>query len=358
MYTDCRCLRYDFSMRKSFKTIMILLTAVLLSGCTKKYDRSDILKYAEEVTGERPKTVSAEPEPVTSDYDEYTDYLWTVTMKNGLEFHVLDDYCWGMEALVNNLRNDYNSVVLVEQYDDLQVGSLQLQKETYEGIVTAQLVQTFSSRKEREELFQQLDTIQQAAQKPFNFLYELKFDHPYRTMNDYESTEADARGVINGDPIDAEYNERQLLYLCLDHQYACKAEFTAEEIDQALEGYNHRIGFRTSEEQEYDFSHPLVASAYSYGVSFATIYEVLKAMDLPVEGDPTHYRITNGEGTVYEISYSFVHPLETGKQGYYYLVNGEETDMDAPFYNHFTTYELRNKFGLDVIELWQNEKAQ
>ena len=337
---------------------MVLLTAVMLSGCTKKYDRSDILKYAQEITGERPKTVSAEPEKVYSDDDEYEDYLWTVTMNSGLEFHVLDDYHWGMEALVNNLRNDFNSVTLIEQYKDLPVGSLELQKETTEGIVTAQLYQEFSSRAEREKLFQQLEAINKAAQPPFAFVYEFKCNHPYRTINDYESTEADARGVINGEPIDAAYNENQLLYLCLDHQYACKAEFTAEEIEQALDGYNHRIGFRTSEEQEYDFSYPLVASGYSYGVSFATIFEVLQAMNLPVEGDPSHYQIKDNEGNVYEISYSFIHTLENGKQGYYYLCNGEGIDMDAPFYNHFTTYELRNRFGLDVIELWQSIKAE
>ncbi len=334
-----------------------MLMAMLASGCTKKYDRSDIMKYAEEVTGERPKQVSKEPEEVHSDTDEYTDYLWTVTMNDGLQFHVLDDYAWGMEALVNNLRNDYNAVLLMNQYDSLPTGSLKLQSETHEGIVTAQLYQEFESRAERDRLFAELDTVQNAAKQPFHFLYELKFLHPYRKMNDYESTEADARGVISGEPIDAAYNERQLLYLCLDHQYACKAEFTAQEIEQALDGYDHRIGFRISEDQEYDFSYPLVASAYSYGVSFATVFEVLKAMKLPVEGNPDHYRIADSEGTVYEISYSFVHPLEDGRMGYYYLCNGEEVNMNAPFYNHFTTYELKNKFGLDVIELWENEKA-
>lgn len=337
---------------------MVLLIAVMLSGCTKKYDRSDILKYAQEITGERPKTVSAEPEPVYSEYDDYEDYLWTVTMNSGLEFHVLDDYYWGMEALVNNLRNDFDSVTLIEQYQDLPVGALELQKETAEGIITAQLVQEFSSRSEREALFQQLEMINKAAKPPFHFLYEFKFNHPYRKINDYESTEADARGVIDGEPIDEAYNENQLLFLCLDHQYACQAEFTAEEIERALDGYNHRIGFRTSNEQEYDFSCPLVASGYSYGVSFATLFKILQAMNLPVEGDPYHYQIRDNEGTVYEISYSFVHSLEDGKQGYYYLRNGEEIDMDAPFYNHFTTYELKNRFGLDVIELWQKEKAQ
>ena len=58
------------------------------------------------------------------------------------------------------------------------------------------------------------------------------------------------------------------------------------------------------------------------------------------------------DGKVYEISYSFRHPLFEHSEGIYYLKNGEITDMDSYFYTHFTAGEIRNLFGLNVYERW------
>lgn len=345
-------------VKQAVKQLIAAALLLCCSSCTKHYGRSEIRDFVKERTGETPKDVSKEPQEIHTDEDEYTDYLWTVTMKDGLVFHVLDDYHWGMEALVNTLRTDYESAVLLKEKDSFPPTSLSVTTTENEGMTFAELSGSYTSRKELLERYEELASIQKVMSDRGGYSYLIIFDHPYRTMDNYESTEADLRGILHKEPLDSSVDERDLLYLCLDHQYACKAEFTDTEITDALEGYTHRIGFRSSEDEPYDFSCPLVSSGYSYGVSFATLYEVLRIMGYSVSGTNDHYEFTDADGNIIEISYSFHHPFEDGREGYYYIRNNEEINMDAVFYNHFTTYQLGTLFGLDVKELWQAEKEQ
>ena len=126
-------------IKKGLYIIAAVTVFGVLSGCTKDYGRNDIGDYVKERCGIRSFKVSKEPAEVTSDEDTYTDYLWTVTEKDGTEFHVLDDYHWGMEALVNSLRTDYFSVHLVRDFSLLPHSALTLVSETEEGLCYATL---------------------------------------------------------------------------------------------------------------------------------------------------------------------------------------------------------------------------
>lgn len=340
---------------KKTTTIPLLAAVLLFAGCTKEYGRNDIKDYVKNVTGQTPKDVSRQPEEVSNPEDTYTDYLWTVTMPDGTVFHVLDDYHWGMEALTNSLTDDYDDVLLVNRYSSFPETSFELSTSEQEGLVHAFLLSSFSDRATLNETIRELESIRTSSDQPAHYSYQLLFDHPYRTMDHYESTEADVHGVLGDNPVDIAQAETDLLYLCLDHQYACKADFSSQEIETALEGYSHRVGVRTSETEAYDFSHPLVASAYSYGISFATLHEALLAMGISVEGTPNHYSFTDTFGNRIEISYDFHHLFPEGREGYYYLCNDTEVNMDSYFYNHFTSYELSSRFGLDIRELWQTQ---
>ena len=280
------------------------------AGCTKDYGRNDISDYVKETCGIRRFNVSRTSEKITSDKDEYTDYLWTVTEPDGTVFHVLDDYHWGMEALVNTLKTDYFDVHLINAYPQLPHNRL----------------------------------------GPENVSYDLKFEYPYRVIGEYDSFVGDTIGNLSS-PIDRAEAEEKMLLTCVDHQLSCRFEFSDEEIHAAVEGNTHQLAVKTDSGKSIYYD-DLCADQFSYGVSFATLYELLERNGFHPEGTPEHYRVTAKDGTVYEISYSFRHPLLEHSEGMYYLKNNEIVDMDGYFYTHFHVTEIREMFGLEVYERW------
>ena len=142
-----------------------------------------------------------------------------------------------------------------------------------------------------------------------------------------------------------------MLLTCVDHQLSCRFEFSDEEIHAAVEGNTHQLAVKTDSGKSIYYD-DLCADQFSYGVSFATLYELLERNGFHPEGTPEHYRVTAKDGTVYEISYSFRHPLLEHSEGMYYLKNNEIVDMDGYFYTHFHVTEIREMFGLEVYERW------
>ena len=319
-------------------------------GCTKDYGRNDISDFVKETCGIRKFTVSKSSEKITSDEDEYTDYLWTVTEPDGTVFHVLDDYHWGMEALVNTLKTDYFDVHLIRSYPQLPHNRIELEYELQNGLYWARLTGSFSSREELLNEPQELEEIRSDEQCPKNVSYSLKFDYPYRVIGEYDSFVGDTISNLSS-PIDHEEAEKKVLLTCVDHQLPCRFEFSDDEIRAAVEGNNHQLAVKT-DTGETIYYDDLCADQFSYGVSFAALYELLERNGFHPEGTPEHYRVTAKDGTLYEISYSFRHPLLEHSEGIYYLKNNEIVDMDSYFYTHFHVAEIREMFGLEVYERW------
>ena len=93
---------------------LLLLTAVLMSGCVRKYTRGDIGSYAKKISRKGSVTVSEGYREIQEDEEGYLDHLWTVTEdESGIKFHVLDDYYWALEEVENQLLNDYASCVFL-----------------------------------------------------------------------------------------------------------------------------------------------------------------------------------------------------------------------------------------------------
>ena len=320
------------------------------AGCTKDYGRNDISDYVKETCGIRRFNVSRTSEKITSDKDEYTDYLWTVTEPDGTVFHVLDDYHWGMEALVNTLKTDYFDVHLINAYPQLPHNRLELEYELQNGLYWAELIGSFSSREQLLDELQELEDIHSSDLCPENVSYDLKFEYPYRVIGEYDSFVGDTIGNLSS-PIDRAEAEEKMLLTCVDHQLSCRFEFSDEEIHAAVEGNTHQLVVKTNSGESIYYD-DLCADQFSYGVSFATLYELLERNGFHPEGTPEHYRVTAKDGTVYEISYSFRHPLLEHSEGMYYLKNNEIVDMDGYFYTHYHVTEIREMFGLEVYERW------
>ncbi len=337
--------------RKYIMTAAVFSAAlILLGGCTKKYERKDIEEFIRNQTGISGFKVKRERAELTETEDGYTDYLWTAVERDGTEFHVLDDYHWGMEALVNTLRTDYYQVHLINAFPDLPHSKIELESSLENGLYTACLKGTFSSRSELLSEMDELRAIQQSDSCPENAGYNLLFNYPYRVIGEYDSTIGDCYGNLRN-PVDTAEAENRMLLTCIDHRLPCRFEFTEDEIHNAVEGNSHQLGIR-NEDGSYTWYDDLCADQYSYGVSFASMYELLVRNGYPVDGTPEHYSVTAPDGTEYEFSYDFNHPSGGRSVWMYYLKNGEITDMNGYFYTHFNAGMMYQMFGLDAVEYW------
>ncbi|MBR3310901.1 MAG: hypothetical protein IKG15_03645 [Solobacterium sp.] len=328
-----------------------LLAGILLAGCTKDYGPDDIRKYVKDQHGLKSFDLSEEPEEVKGE-DDYTDYLWTVTEKDGTVFHVLDNYYWGMEAMTNSLWDDYNDVHLKKFYEETEHDLITLETEENEKMLSSTLAGTYTGRAGMQALNAELMSLQSQKPDGISLNYSFIFDHPYRRTGDYEATQGDWHGIMLKAEPNLSEGENNLLMCCVDQRYPCMYEFSPEEIEQTLSESPHRLGVLMPD-GTFTLYPDLTADRFSYGVSFASLFELLNRNGFNPEGDQEHYTFTTKDGSVYEISYAFKHETEKSPEGYYYIKDGEITDMDGYFYNHFTTYWIRERIGLEVYEQWQ-----
>lgn len=90
--------------------ITLILSFLILTACTKKYDEEDVRKYIREEMHISSFKVLSGPVDVKGE-DSYTDQEWTIsTDEFGLDddfvFHVYNDYYYSLEWTSNRLDND------------------------------------------------------------------------------------------------------------------------------------------------------------------------------------------------------------------------------------------------------------
>lgn len=342
-----------------------LLALVLLTGCTVDYDRQDIEEYVAQNYGLSRFQVSRQPREATGE-DGYTDYFWTVTLEqgDGLEFQVMDDHYWGMEATVNTLRDNYESTLLEWLWQAFGPDPAMTLRDTgYQGLRQVALTGSFATPEQLEQQFRLLEEFRQFAAgqgygEEYYFPFRLEMETPLREImessqaNSYTMDDGDYRGNLTCLTPDMEQAARQkMAYCCLEYQLEGVEWFTSQELEQAVAQSRYRLGICQGEDQPPRLYSDLAASQNGYGVSFGTLYRVLEREGIPVEGTPWNYSFQGPQGDLYQISYDF-HDRNPDQpeqpQFYYYLCNGERVWMDYYFYNHFTAAQAQTLTGLPL----------
>ena len=342
------------NMNKTISLILIMIACVILSGCTNEYDRKDIEKYVRDDLGLTGFTVSRSYTEIKDD-DGYTDHRWEVTESDGTVFYVLDDYYYSFEFVTNSLRDNWNAVH-VQKYlstADLSGFDLDVPDEKH-FMASVEITGTYSSRKELHETAERLNDLADGSDLDLSLLFTIKYDHPYRTIGDYEKTEGDFQGTVRkSQHVTCDYTEGAMLHLLLDMRYEDRLrEFTEEEIRNHVRNSEHSLGIKQSDGSWY-MPEDLVCSFFSYGISFPTIYEVLRRTGYPVYGTKDDFTFTGIDGSVYEMSESFI-----DNDWYYYIKDGEHVPMEAYFYDHFYSGELKEFTGIEVAEKWMIEREE
>ena len=373
--------KHKKSMIAAGVLMILIASALLLSGCVKKYTRSDIKAYARKITGHRELTVSETYKEILEDEEGYLDHLWTVTdEESGITFHVLDDYYWALEAVENKLLDDYESAVFLSLLKDGKIPKgtrLSLKTEDFSGLADAELVCSFQDMEGLEQCYHDLLTVRTALEQAgfpgLKVVYCVQYSNPIRGAVDYEIDEGDTTGEVGSvGEEDLAQMRRNYLACALDYRFEdALKEFSQEEIDALVHAQNtvriyrpseNRPGTEDGEEtlsdapsEEACFQGVIGSPKYA-GISFGTLYELLRIEGRDPKGNAWHFSVTGADGSRLEFSYDFNdlsgYNDAKGKlqKGYYYIRDGKKVRMESYYANHFDASEIERLTGLRVAE--------
>ena len=363
--------------------LLLAVSAILLGGCVKKYSRNDIRAYARKITGLKNLTVSEQYEEIMEDEEGYLDHLWTVTDEDsGITFHILDDYYWALEEVENKLLDDYDSSVFFFLLDKKKIppdNRLSLKKTENSGLVQAQLVCSFSDLQGLNNCYEDLRSVRAALEEAgypgLKVPYTVKYNNPIRGAVDYKIDEGDTTGDVGSVDENALREMRRNYLLCaLDYRFEeALGEFGEDEIDALVHGettvriYKRppeaadtggtgtaaAVQYKPSEEEYYE---GVIGSPRYLGISFGTLYELLRQEGYQPGGNAWHFSVIVPDGSRLEFSYDFNdlsgYNDSRGKlqKGYYYIRDGKKVRMESYYANHFDASEIERLTGLRVAE--------
>ncbi len=339
-------------MNRRILAMFLIIALLTLTACTKHYGRNDIKEYVRDELGLKDFTVSRTCTDIVDD-EGRTDHRWEVTESDGTVFYVLDDYYYSFEWVSNSLRNNRNAVRVREYLRTADLTGFEIDDPVEEHpMASPELTGTYSSRSELHEYADRLNRLADGCSEDLSILFEIKYDHPYRFIGDYEKADADYQGVVSRSRhVDCIYTEGAMINLLLDMRYEDRlSEFTADEIRDYVRGSSHALGIRQSDGSWY-MPDDLICSFLSYGISFPTIYEVLSRSAYPVSGTKDDFTFTGIDGSTYEMSESFIE-----NEWYYYIKDGIHVPMDAYFYDHFNVGKIKEFTGIEVAEKWMIDR--
>lgn len=354
--------------------VLVLLAAVLMSGCVRKYTRGDIGSYSKKLSRKGSVTVSEGYREIQEDEEGYLDHLWTVTEdESGIKFHVLDDYYWSMEEVENQLLNDYASCIFLALLERKQLpldNDLSLKKSEESGLVKAEVVCSFTDAAGLEKCYQELlslrKAIDEAGYQDLEVPFTVRYENPLRGAVDYDIDEGDTSGDLGSlDEKALAQMRRNYLICALDFRFEdVLKQFSGEEIREVVEAPETVRIYRADDSEgsgsssggDHDFFDGVIGSPKYAGISFGTLYELLRIEGRKPEGNAWHYSFKAPDGARIEISYDFDDLSgfndKRGKlqKGYYYLRDDRKVRMSAYYANHFEASEIEALTGLKVGE--------
>lgn len=340
-------------MKKNIYCLLMLVSLILITGCTKNYDIKDIKKYVNENLKIRNIEVLNTYQEII-DEDGYTDKIWTVIDKeNNITFHVIDDYFWGMESGTNRLLNDYDESVFVKLYDKMDVKeNIIYNHETDNFYNEVDLLCKYKDKKGLIDCYNSLlyykDYIE-SQNYNLAITYNITYDSVLKNIGQHKRKTGDTFGQLN-DLDKNELDEAMYNYLSTALIFQIEngiKEITEEDMKQILENEKTNLIFIKKDDgskKQYDD----IIAYYSY-ISFGTLYKILEKEGFNPVGNPWHYTVTNKNGDNFEFSYDFNdYVYSYGSIGYYYKRNSEKIRMGRYSYNYFNKREITEMFGIDI----------
>ncbi len=324
-----------------------------LTGCGKPHTQSDIKDYVSSTCGITAFKVCQSPKETTGE-DGYTDYEWTVTEEDGSQFTVIDDYFYGQEWVTHSLRDNRN-YLRTKQYLESADCTGFLVEEKKNGILgSVSLIYKFHDRKGLRRGVERMNALSAGCPPGLVLFCDMEYDHPYRSIGEYTNEAGDTHYVMKDrQQHEVKPSEVNMLSVALDMLYDnTLREFSEEEIHALVRGNKVSFGV-LQHDGSYKLYDDLLADSFFYGLSFPTIYEVLKRNGYAVSGTKERYSFKGIDGSVYEFSNDFIE-----NQSYYFIKDGKHVPMEFYFYNHWRFNEIEKMTGIKCKYYYELAKKQ
>ena len=350
-------------MKNKHRLLLLLLSVLLLcllSGCRlSHFERSEIVEWTKEEFDEK-VVVSGQYEERTGE-DGYVDRVWEAWLKStpDLKFEIVSDCYYGMESVHHSINTTYYNVCGSHVFDLVRAECATgfVPDETQHAFSSYRVKLLYADRAEMEQAIADMETVDEAMKRygaEDCIAYTLEYDDPLAEVDDTILSETFRTDSLSGAM--QQLTDEFILYAA-DFRLALD-QFTQEEIEDAVEHSDQK--FLLTRADGTQISYPdLAVSRFGYGMSFGTLYEVLKREGFEPQGSPEDFSFVGIDGCEYAFSYRFndyQHSVEhspTGyRNGYYYLRDGEIIPMDYYFYNHMRTDKIKEMTGLSFERVY------
>lgn len=360
-------------MKKTFKIFLCLFITLTLPGCGKYYDK-DYIQNSVSNYLEAENFVLSDEYVMSEDRDGCVDRIWTAAIPDsGVKFHIIDDFYPGDDNPSHIIDTDYSEALLyhnrhlLPQTEYLKIYSYKDSRGIYNGMIIGSFTDLDSLEKCWQELEKINDALRDINSNRFSITYRISYMYPMRRNTTRRDTRGDGHGSIGygfGE-IDLETIKDKFIKAAVYYKFDISGQFTDRRIEKALENYRAPLGiYRGRQTEEDDFRernieyYPgIIADLYGRGISFGSLYEVLKLEGFDVQGDAARYSFSAPDGSVYEMSYDFCDLAfqyeDYIENGYYYLHDGNPVMVEGYFYPCLTTEQIYEMTGLRLVDKLQ-----
>ncbi len=319
--------------------ILVAIFFIFVTGCLRNYFQNEddykkeIKEYIEEKVGLKDYELSDTFEEVKGE-DDSVDKVWTVKDKNGISFHVIDDYYYSMESMTNVLEDDYSKTVFYKFYDELEKkDNITVEEIKDRSISFVSLKCLYTNKDEIIKCFESL--------KAYADFYKSKVDNvtlSYTLVNktNYDSLADFVSYIGSTNKIDQDVIDEVMLHYNTYGVYyqdnSITSKLSSEELDKVL----------NNKEVQKVVGTKYIAKNNS--ISFETLYHLLKDNKYRVTGNQNKFTVYDKAGTRYDFSNSFYNLEDNGYRAYYYLKKNEQVRTNSSI----STSAIYDLFALSI----------
>lgn len=337
--------------------LTLALCFALLAGCAKgPSSRDQVAEYIRNECGISEFEVNPEPSQM-SGQDGCSDYIWTVTEPDGLQFQVYDDYSESSGELRHVMFDNYNAVHLKRflQGEDCRGFAInEMKGNSFAGVT---LSGKFKNRRELRGLVDSLNALAARCPQEVVLTYVLEYDHPNRTIFTSTDSVGDTlnidknSGLRGGAKLACDQCEGNMLSLAVDMRYdSVWKDFTEAEIRSFVKDNPWSFGVKQTD-GSYKIYDDMLLGKLSCGMSFATAYEVMKRGGYKVSGSPRRFSFKGADGHTYEFSNDFIE-----NRAYYYIKDGKHVPMEPYYSNHLSLEQFKQMTGMECVQYARVQK--
>lgn len=317
----------------------LFFCSLIFSGCVHEYNKSEVSKYVKEEIGLKHIIVSKTSREDPSD-TEYKDKIWDVKdLDHDISFHVYDDRTWGLESVVNSLKDDYDFAYLKHYYPSIsnKDSNIKFIDESDSDHIYAYLQFGFNDYSELKERCDSLHT----------YFKELNNTNPNFTINIHSYWDDEITKLLIKDDKDifesryslstgydikdfkgdSFYNSLAKYYVSVGMEYQLPGLLENADKDlikQVLKSDSTRIVYQINPDtNKREFYTDFTSSTSE--IAYGALFKIATEEGMNPEGDMNHFTLNGRDGHRYEFSLEYVdHYDEWDSETFYYYKDDEK----------------------------------